>query len=95
MIGFFSDLKSVLGICALKRVGRKVLDDDCLGLAGQLAYFFLLSLFPFLMFLVALASVTIDDPESVLGAWPRACGAFCPGMRLGYWWSTSTARFGV
>ena len=33
---FFSDLKSVLGLSALKRVGRKVFDDDCLGLAGQL-----------------------------------------------------------
>ena len=63
---FISDLKSVLGLSALKRVGRKTLDDDCLGLAGQLAFFSLLSLFPFLMFLVALAGLVIDDPETVL-----------------------------
>jgi hypothetical protein len=43
----FSDLKSVLGLTALKRVGRKVIDDDCTGLAEQLAYFTLFSLFPF------------------------------------------------
>jgi len=63
---FISDLKSVLGLSALKRVGRKTLDDDCLGLAGQLAFFALLSLFPFLMFLVALAGLVINDPETVL-----------------------------
>lgn len=63
---FISDLRSVLGLGALKRVGRRVLDDDCLGLAGQLAFFSLLSLFPFLMFLVALAGLVIDDPETVL-----------------------------
>jgi membrane protein len=63
---FIPDLKSVLGISALKRVGRKTLDDDCLGLAGQLAFFSLLSLFPFLMFLVALAGLVINDPETVL-----------------------------
>ncbi|MDQ3891515.1 MAG: YihY/virulence factor BrkB family protein [Actinomycetota bacterium] len=63
---FFSDLRSVLGHRALARVGRKVLDDDCPGLAGQLAYFTLLSLFPFLLFLVTLAGLVIDDPESVL-----------------------------
>ena len=63
---FISDLRSVLGLNALKRVGRRMLDDDCLGLAGQLAFFSLLSLFPFLMFLVALAGLVINDPETVL-----------------------------
>jgi hypothetical protein len=63
---FLSDLRSILGPGALRRVGRKVLDDDCLGLAGQLAYFVLLSLFPFLMSLVAIGGLAINDPESVL-----------------------------
>jgi len=27
---FFSDLRSILGLGMLKRVGRKALDDDCL-----------------------------------------------------------------
>ena len=47
-------------------MGRKVLDDGCPGLAGQLAYFTLFSLFPFLLFLVALTGLVIDNPESVL-----------------------------
>ncbi|PLS87080.1 MAG: hypothetical protein CYG60_03805 [Actinobacteria bacterium] len=83
LVRFFSDLKSVLGVDALKRVGRKVLDDDCLGLAGQLAYFFLLSLFPFLMFLVALTGVAIDDPESVLRTLAESMRGFLPSDAVG------------
>ncbi len=83
MVIFFSDLKSLLGLRALKRVGRKVLNDDCFGLAGQLAYFFLLSLFPFLMFLVALAGVAIDDPESALRTWAESMRGFLPGDAVG------------
>jgi membrane protein len=66
MGGFFSDLKSVVNLEALRRVGYKVLDDDCPGLAGQLAYFTLFSLFPFLLSLVALAGLAVDDPASLL-----------------------------
>ena len=66
MGGLFSDLKSVLGLSAVKRVGRKVVDDDCVGLAGQMAYFILLSLFPLLMVVVALTGIVVDDPESAL-----------------------------
>jgi uncharacterized BrkB/YihY/UPF0761 family membrane protein len=40
---FFLDLRSVLGSRVLRRVSRKVLEDDCPGLAGQLAYFTLFS----------------------------------------------------
>jgi membrane protein len=63
---FFIDLKKVLGPGAIERVGRKVLENDCLGLAGQLAYFILLSLFPFLMFLVSLVVIVTSDPEATL-----------------------------
>lgn len=67
MLGeFFLDLKRVLGLDAIERVGRKVLENDCLGLAGQLAYFILLSLFPFLMFLVSLVVIVTSDPEATL-----------------------------
>ena len=59
-----------------------MLDDDCPGHAGQLAYFTLFSLFPFLLFLVALAGLVIDHPESVLRTLPKECRAFCPEMRL-------------
>jgi membrane protein len=76
---FTSELKSVLGLSSLKQVGRRVLDDDCLGLAGQLAFFSLLSLFPFLMFLVALASLAISDPEWVLRTLTERMQGLLPG----------------
>ena len=66
MSKFLADLKIVLSLDALKRLGRKMLNDDCAGLAGQLAYFTLLSLFPLLMSLVAVAGLVMDDPESDL-----------------------------
>ncbi len=78
MGGFFSDLRSVLGPGALKRVGRKVLDDDCFGLAGQMAYFVLLSLFPLLMFIVALTGIVVDDPESALKGLTETVERFLP-----------------
>lgn len=40
----------------IKRTAREVVDDDCLGIAAQLAYYFALALFPALLFVVALAS---------------------------------------
>jgi membrane protein len=83
LIIFFSDLKSILSLRALKRVGHKVLDDDCFGLAGQLAYFFLLSLFPFLMFLVALAGFAMDDPESVLRTLAESMRGLLPSEAVG------------
>jgi membrane protein len=39
-----------------RRTAREVVADDCFGLAAQLAYYFLLALFPALLFLVALVS---------------------------------------
>lgn len=59
-------------------MGRKVLDDDCPGLAGQLAYFTLFSLFPFLLFLVALTGLIIDDPESILRTLTERMQGFLP-----------------
>jgi membrane protein len=80
---FFSDLRSILGLGMLKRVGRKALDDDCLGLAGQLAYFVLLSLFPFLMSLVTLGGLAIDDPESILETFAERMRGFLPEDAVG------------
>jgi membrane protein len=40
----------------LRRTGRAVYEDDCLGWAGELAFFWFLALFPALLFVVALAS---------------------------------------
>jgi membrane protein len=38
----------------VQRIYNEVLDDDCLGRAAQLAYYFLFALFPFLLFLTTL-----------------------------------------
>ncbi len=65
----------------LKRTAKEANQDDCLGLAAQLAYYFFLALFPTILFLLALASFFplqhfVDDvvralsavaPEDVLG----------------------------
>jgi len=40
----------------LKRTGHDIVDDNCLGLAAQLSYYFFLALFPALLFLVAIVS---------------------------------------
>ncbi|WP_077624326.1 YihY/virulence factor BrkB family protein [Sediminibacillus massiliensis] len=44
----------------------RMLDDDVFGLAAQLAYFFLLSLFPFLLFFVALIGYLPLTEEDIL-----------------------------
>jgi membrane protein len=63
---FYSDLKSVLGFRMLWEVVLGVRRNDLLGLAGQLAYFFLLFFFPFLIFLVSLTGLVIGNPEAGL-----------------------------
>ena len=40
----------------LRRTAKETGDDDCLGLAAQLAYYFFLALFPAILFILALAS---------------------------------------
>jgi membrane protein len=40
----------------LKRTAKEASEDDCLGLAAQLAYYFFLALFPAILFILALAS---------------------------------------
>ena len=40
----------------LKRTAKETKDDDCLGLAAQLAYYFFLALFPAVLFVLAFAS---------------------------------------
>lgn len=38
----------------VRKTYREVIDDRCLGLAAQLSFYFMLALFPGLLFLVAL-----------------------------------------
>src|SRR3712207_1384096 len=49
-----------------------------MALAGQLAYFFVLFLFPFLIFLVSLVGLVVDDPESILKALVASTEGFLP-----------------
>lgn len=56
----------------LRRTFREALDDDCLGMAAQLSYYFFFALFPSLLFLLAIASyfpidTLIDDMFRMLG----------------------------
>ena len=79
MAKFFSDLKAIWSPDSLKRIGRQALDDDCFGLAGQMAYFVLFSLFPLLMFLVALTGFVVDDPEAALNTLTENMQGLLPG----------------
>ena len=60
-----------------------MLDDDCPGLAGQMAYFTLLSLFPLLMSLVAVAGLVMDDPESALRTLTESMQGVLPQEGMG------------
>lgn len=54
-------------ITVAKDLGKQIGEADVTGLSAQLAYFFLLSLFPFLLFLVTLLGFVPVDTESFLG----------------------------
>ena len=60
----------------LKRTVREIDDDNCLGLAAQLAFYFLLALFPAVLFLVALAGFL--PVENALSELVVALGAVAP-----------------
>jgi membrane protein len=75
---FFSGLKSALGRRMLWEVVLGVRRNDLLGLAGQLAYFFLLFFFPFLIFLVSLTGLVIGNPEAGLKSLFEALAGLVP-----------------
>jgi membrane protein len=60
----------------VKRTARETVADNCLGLAAQLAYYFLLALVPAIVFFVSLASLF---PPSVLEQMMTALARFAPG----------------
>lgn len=69
MLGFALPI-SLFGL--LRRTYKECVDDDCLGLAAQLSYYFFLSLFPAMLFLLATASFfpienLTDDVTRALG----------------------------
>lgn len=75
---FFSDLREIVGPGTVARLLLKVRENDLLGLAGQLTYFFLLSFFPFLIFLVAVAGLVLNDPESAVRRLISESAGFLP-----------------
>jgi membrane protein len=75
---FFTDLKHVLTPSTLTRVVRQLLANDAMALGGQLAYFFLLFLFPFLGFLVSLGGLVVADPEAILKTLVVSTQGFLP-----------------
>src|SRR4028118_1409310 len=78
MRDFLSDLRDIVGPGFVARVLIKIRASHPLGLAGQLTYFFLLSFFPFLIFLVALAGLVLDDPESAVRRLISESAGFLP-----------------
>jgi membrane protein len=74
----FAYFRSPVGWTTLvRRTAAEIVDDNCAGLAAQLAFYFLLSVFPALLFLVALiAYVPIGD---VLQETLRESRAVLPG----------------
>jgi membrane protein len=63
---------------SLVRVVRQLMAHDALALAGQLAYFFVLFLFPFLIFMVSLVGLVVNNPESILEAVVASTKGFLP-----------------
>ena len=78
MAQFFTDLKHILGSTALRRVVSQLLENNGLALAGQLAYLFILFLFPFLIFLLTLVGIAVNDPETTLEDLARRMESFWP-----------------
>lgn len=60
----------------LKRTVKEIGDDNCLGLAAQLAFYFLMALFPALLFLVALIGYL--PVENALSELLAALGTVAP-----------------
>ena len=57
---------------------RRLLENNGLALAGQLAYLFVLFLFPFLIFLLTLVGIVVNDPETILQNLARRMESFWP-----------------
>src|SRR4028119_109006 len=50
---FFGDLRDLMQVQTLKATVQEFVRDDALGLAAQLAFYLILAIFPFILFLVA------------------------------------------
>jgi membrane protein len=63
----------------LKRTAKEIQADNGLGLAAQLAYYFFLSLFPALLFMIALAGA-FASPGAISGVVDKMSGALPPDV---------------
>lgn len=61
-VGFFRDLRTLLGFKTLRKAVAEFQRDDAFGLAAQLSYYLILALFPFVLVLVALMG-TFSSPD--------------------------------
>jgi len=61
---FFGDLRDLVRFQTLKATVQEFIRDDALGLAAQLAFYLILAIFPFILFLVALID-TFSSPEFI------------------------------
>jgi len=69
------------GALFLRRLQREIGYDDCMGMAAQIAYYMLLSLFPFLLFLLSLLSfLPILQPDQVLQSMSQTLPPAAYGM---------------
>lgn len=62
----YSDLWTVDWRLTAKRVWAEILLDDCFGASAQLAFYFLLAFFPFVVFLAATATLVVHMPQAEL-----------------------------
>src|SRR5215210_977863 len=63
---FFGDLRDLVRFGTLKATVQEFIRDDALGLAAQLAYYLILAIFPFILFLVAVADAfSSSSPQFV------------------------------
>jgi membrane protein len=66
LTNFFRDLRDLLRFQTLKATVQEFIRDDALGLAAQLAYYLILAIFPFILFLVAVADAfSSSSPQFV------------------------------
>ena len=66
LTNFFRDLRDLLRYGTLKATVKEFMRDDALGLAAQLAYYLILAIFPFILFLVAvLDAFSSSSPQFV------------------------------
>jgi membrane protein len=80
---FFTDLRLTLGPRGLRRVVRRMFANGAPALAAQIAYFFILFLFPFLIFVVSLAGTVVDNPEVVLQGLATRMEGLLPQQAIG------------